>query len=215
MKVFGMGGLFNVTQRQASGYNNAQVHVIEGMIEVRRMHENGTDIHKFMIESYSPKQVEFRAKSFVNNVGIVFSGNYVDGVIKITNDINKIMNNFQFGQTATNLMAAGAGNNVNTNVQPQYAPPVQQQYAAPTAQVSPQYAPPAQQQYAPPTQQQFTAPPVTPQYAPPVQQFTAAAPVQQAAPTFAQPSAQTTVPTAQVPQGAQEINFANMFNQQQ
>lgn len=236
MKVFGRGGLFNVTQRQQqSGQNN--VHVIEGEIEVKRNGEQNVDIYKFQIESYSQKQIDYRSQKFVHGAGIMFTGDLHAGVIKIK-DADLISNNHFFNDNTKALMSATNGQNhqAQNNTYQGYGAaqqqnkPYQQQYnsAPPVQQAQNPYAgygtqnfnqQPAQNQYvAPvqPAQNQYAAPvqPVPNQYAPPAQnQY--AAPAQNETP--AQNQYQPTQENLQQ-QNAQPINNAPAFaspNQQQ
>lgn len=183
MKVFGRGGLFNVTQRQQqSGQNN--IHIIEGEIEVKRNGEQNVDIYKFQIESYSQKQIDYRSQKFVHGAGVMFTGDLHAGVIKIK-DVDLISNNHFFNDNTKALMSAtnkqtqnntyqgyGATQQQNQYYQQQYnsAPPIaqaQNPYAGYGAQnvnqqpVQNQYAAPvhpAQNQYAAPAQNQYAPP---------------------------------------------------------
>lgn len=181
MKVFGRGGLFNVTQRsQANGSNN--VHIIEGDIEVKRNGEQNVDIYKFQIESFSQKQIDYRSQKFVQGAGIMFTGDFHSGVIKIK-DVDLISNNHFFNENTKALMSAGAvpQQQHNQNQYQGYGAQQQQQYsAAPNVpQNQNPYAgygqsqynaqPNAQQYYAPPVQEQQNNSPVQNQYAPPAQ----------------------------------------------
>ena len=114
MNVFGKGGIFNVTSRTAAGFNNSQVHIIEGEIEVKRFSEQGVDIYKFQIESFSQKQIEYRSQKFINNASLVFVGALINGVIKIK-EVDYAGPNHFFADTTKALM----GNTVAINQQQQ------------------------------------------------------------------------------------------------
>ena len=191
MKVFGRGGLFNVTQRsQANGSNN--VHVIEGDIEVKRNGEQNVDIYKFQIESYSQKQIDYRSQKFVQGAGIMFTGDFHSGVIKIK-DVDLISNNHFFNDNTKALMSAGAAPQQQHNqnqyqgygIQQQQQQQQQQQYSAvpnvPQNQnayagygqtqynTQPNIQPNVQTHYAPPVQEQQNNAPAQNQYAQPAQ----------------------------------------------
>ena len=240
MKVFGRGGLFNVTQRQQqSGQNN--VHVIEGEIEVKRNGEQNVDIYKFQIESYSQKQIDYRSQKFVHGAGVMFTGDLHAGVIKIK-DVDLISNNHFFNDNTKALMSTTNKQTQNNTYQgygatQQQSQPYQQQYnnAPPVAQAQSLYTgyeaqnvnqQPVQNQYAVPVrpaQNQYTAP-VQNQYAPPVQnQYTATQENLQQQNQYAQQNAQPTnnVPAfaspnnqqqQQTQQQTQPINYADLFN---
>lgn len=231
MKVFGRGGLFNVTQRQQqSGQNN--IHIIEGEIEVKRNGEQNVDIYKFQIESYSQKQIDYRSQKFVHGAGVMFTGDLHAGVIKIK-DADLISNNHFFNDNTKALMSAtnGQNNQAQNNTyqgygaaQQQYKP-YQQQYnsAPPVQQAQNPYAgygtqnvnqQPAQNQYVAPVQpaQNQYAPPAQNQYAAPVQNET---PAQNQYPATQENLQQQNQYTQQ---NAQPINNAPAFaspNQQQ
>ena len=239
MKVFGRGGLFNVTQRQQqSGQNN--IHIIEGEIEVKRNGEQNVDIYKFQIESYSQKQIDYRSQKFVHGAGVMFTGDLHAGVIKIK-DVDLISNNHFFNDNTKALMSATNKQTQNNTYQgygatQQQSQPYQQQYnnAQPVAQAQGLYTgygaqnvnqQPVQNQYATPVQpaqNQYTAPAQN-QYAPPAQnQYPATQENLQQQNQYAQQNAQPTnnVPAFASPnnqqqqqqQQTQPINYADLFN---
>lgn len=184
MKVFGRGGLFNVTQRsQANGSSN--VHIIEGDIEVKRNGEQNVDIYKFQIESFSQKQIDYRSQKFVQGAGVMFTGDFHSGVIKMK-DVDLISNNHFFNDNTKALMSAGAApqQQHNQNQYQGYGVQQQQYSASPNVpqnqnpyagygqaqhNVQPNTQPNAQPYYAPPVQEQQNNAPVQNQYAPPAQ----------------------------------------------
>ena len=223
MKVFGRGGLFNVTQRQQqSGQNN--IHIIEGEIEVKRNGEQNVDIYKFQIESYSQKQIDYRSQKFVHGAGVMFTGDLHAGVIKIK-DADLISNNHFFNDNTKALMSATNKQTQNNTYQgygatQQQSQPYQQQYnnAQPVAQAQSLYTgygaqnvnqQPVQNQYAVPVQ------PAQNQYQENLQQqnqYTQ----QNAQPTnnvpaFASPNNQQQQQQQQQQQ-TQPINYADLFN---
>lgn len=241
MKVFGRGGLFNVTQRQQqSGQNN--IHIIEGEIEVKRNGEQNVDIYKFQIESYSQKQIDYRSQKFVHGAGVMFTGDLHAGVIKIK-DVDLISNNHFFNDNTKALMSATNKQTQNNTYQgygatQQQSQPYQQQYnnAQPVAQAQSIYTgygaqnvnqQPVQNQYAAPVQpaqNQYTAPAQN-QYVPPAQnQYPATQENLQQQNQYTQQNAQPTnnVPAfaspnnqqqqQQTQQQTQPINYADLFN---
>ena len=242
MKVFGRGGLFNVTNRTQAMGNNGSVHIIEGDIEVKRNGEQGVDIYKFQIESYSQKQIDYRSQKFVSNAGVVFCGDLHNGVIKIKNDVDLVSNNHFFNDNTKALMSAPVQQQQQQQQNNYYGgfAPQQQQPAQPQNNYYGGFAPQAQQQQVQPTtqqpmQQQFNAtPPVEQQtnfyggygtqQAAPTQQAQQQAQQQVPQPAQQQTQQQNNVPAFASPvtqqpvqqQATQQVNYAEMFaNQQQ
>ena len=226
MNVFGRGGLFNVTQRTAAGYNNSNVHIIEGEIEVKRLSEQGVDIFKFQIESFSQKQIEYRTGKFVNNASIVFTGALADGVIKIK-DVDYAGPSHFFSDTTKALMnnslataapQQGQANNYYGNfAQVQQAPSAAtQQQNQPNnyfgnfaQQASPVAVPVAAPVTQAPPVNNFYAQQAPPTQTAPVQQYAQqSAPQNQAAPPiFAAPSNIQPAPPVQQQQQQQQQQF--------
>lgn len=206
MKVFGRGGLFNVTQRsQANGSSN--VHIIEGDIEVKRNGEQNVDIYKFQIESFSQKQIDYRSQKFVQGAGVMFTGDFHSGVIKMK-DVDLISNNHFFNDNTKALMSAGTApqQQHNQNQYQGYGVQQQQYSASSNVQQNP-YAGYGQAQH---NVQPNTQPNVQPYYAPPVQEQQNNAPVQNQYTTPAQnqyqPNVEQNQYATQAPQNTQAQN---------
>ena len=198
MKVFGRGGLFNVTNR-TQPMGNSTVHIIEGNIEVKRNGEQGVDIYKFQIESFSQKQIDYRSGKFIQGAGIMFCGDLHGGVIKIKGDADLISNNHFFNDNTKAMMNAPVQQQQQQQQQPnnyyggfstqqQQQQQQQQQSAQPQNNYYGGFVTPAQQQV--PTQAQQ----------PIQQQFNTTQPVEQQTNFYGGYGTQQTQPTQQVQQ---------------
>ena len=241
MKVFGRGGLFNVTNR-TQPMGNSTVHIIEGNIEVKRNGEQGVDIYKFQIESFSQKQIDYRSGKFIQGAGIMFCGDLHGGVIKIKGDADLISNNHFFNDNTKAMTNApvnnqpAPGQNTYGGYGQQSAPPANNGYAAQQAPPTNNYggygATPTTPTYAaPPAASTYAAPATAPTYynqAPPVAPVQSTDNYNQAPPAYVPPTAQPYAPQNNTPafaspavnampqangepQQTQQVNYADLF----